>query len=100
MPKRKISSAEGVVEEDPRGDWQGCWLSLLLQKVEMKPSKAAGKDKLWDRRVQAKGKRGVTVKQAKMAHQETEDVPAENGDAENEESPAFGEAEEKEAKSD
>jgi len=41
------------------------------------------------------------TKQAEVANQETkEDLPAENGEAKNEESPASDEAGEKEAKSD
>ena len=69
-------------------------------KVETKPKKASGKDKSSDKKVQTKGKR-AKGKQAEVASQETkEDLPAENGENKNEESPASDEAEEKEAKSD
>ncbi|XP_008768633.1 non-histone chromosomal protein HMG-14-like [Rattus norvegicus] len=56
-----------------------------------------GKDKASDKKVQIKGKRGVKGKQAEMADQQTTDLPAENGETENQ-SPAS--EEEKEAKSD
>ncbi|XP_023620809.1 non-histone chromosomal protein HMG-14 [Myotis lucifugus] len=70
-------------------------------KVEAKPKKAAGKDKSADKKVQAKGKRGAKGKQAEVADQEPkEDLPAENGETKNEESPTSDEAGEKEAKSD
>ena len=69
--------------------------------METKPKKAAGKDKSSGEKVQTKGKRGAKGKQAEVANPETkEDLPAENGETENEESPASDEAEEKEAKSD
>lgn len=65
-------------------------------KVETKPKKAAGKDKSSDKKVQTKGKRGAKGKQAEVANQETkEDLPAENGETKNEESPASDEAETK-----
>ncbi|XP_036033170.1 non-histone chromosomal protein HMG-14-like [Onychomys torridus] len=51
-----------------------------------------------DKKVQSKGKRGAKGKQAEVADQQTTDVPAENGETENQ-SPA-SEVEEKEAKSD
>ena len=71
-------------------------------KVETKPKKAAGKCKTKKcKKVQTKGKRGAKGKQAEVANQEIkEDLPAENGETKNEESPASDEAEEKEAKSD
>ncbi|KAB1283112.1 Non-histone chromosomal protein HMG-14 [Camelus dromedarius] len=59
------------------------------------------RDKSSDKKVQTKGKRGAKGKQAEVANQETkEDLPAENGETKNEESPASDEAGEKEAKSD
>ncbi|XP_048960687.1 non-histone chromosomal protein HMG-14 isoform X3 [Canis lupus dingo] len=114
MPKRKVSSAEGAAKEEKPAP----------AKVETKPKKAAGKsledlrhpevpasaaeegnpfvrDKSSDKKVQTKGKRGAKGKQAEVANQETkEDLPAENGETKNEESPASDEAGEKEAKSD
>lgn len=66
-------------------------------KVDAKPKKAAGKDKASDKKVQIKGKRGAKGKQADVADQQTTELPAENGETENQ-SPAS--EEEKEAKSD
>ena len=67
--------------------------------METKPKQAAGKDKSSDKNVQTKGKRGAKGKRAEVANQESkEDLPAENGETKNEESPASDEAEEKEAK--
>ncbi|ELW49131.1 Non-histone chromosomal protein HMG-14 [Tupaia chinensis] len=69
-------------------------------KVEMKPKKVTGKDKSSDKRVQRKGKRGAKGKQAEVANQGTkEDLPAENGETKNEESPPSDKAGEKEVKS-
>ncbi|XP_052597265.1 non-histone chromosomal protein HMG-14 isoform X5 [Peromyscus californicus insignis] len=87
MPKRKVSADGAAKAEKP-----------APAKVDAKPKKAAGKDKPSDKKVQTKGKRGAKGKQAEVADQQTTDVPAENGEAENQ-SPA-SEVEEKEAKSD
>ncbi|KAM5275640.1 non-histone chromosomal protein HMG-14 isoform 2-T2 [Hipposideros larvatus] len=100
MPKRKVSSAEGAAKEEVRALLLGLGKPAPA-KVETKPKKAAGKDKSADKKVQTKGKRGAKGKQAEVANQETkEDLPAENGETKNEESPASDEAGEKEAKSD
>ena len=65
-------------------------------KVETKPKKAAGKDKSSDKKVRTEGKRGAKGKQAEVANPETkDDLPAENGETKNKESPASDEAEEK-----
>ena len=62
---------------------------------------AMGKDTSSGKTVQTKGKTGAKGKQEEMANQKTkEDLPAENGETKNEESPATDEAEEKKAKSD
>ena len=70
-------------------------------QVETKPKKVAGKDKPADKKVQTKGKRGAKGKQAEVANQEPkEDLPVENRETKNQDSPALDEAGEKEAKSD
>ncbi|XP_045313645.1 non-histone chromosomal protein HMG-14-like [Leopardus geoffroyi] len=96
MPKRKVSSAKGAAKKEPKRRSA----KPALAKVETKPKKAAGKEKSSDKRVQTKGKRGAKGKQAEVANQETKDLPAENGETKNEESPASDEVGEKEAKSD
>ncbi|MBZ3881236.1 Peroxisomal bifunctional enzyme [Sciurus carolinensis] len=68
-------------------------------KVNANPRKAVGKDKSSDRKIQTERKRESKGKRAKVANQETKDLPAENGETKNELSPASSEAEEKEATS-
>nr|XP_042126321.1 non-histone chromosomal protein HMG-14-like [Peromyscus maniculatus bairdii] len=90
MPKRKVS-ADREAKAEPK--WcstaRGCQPSPPLPRWKA----ASGKDKSSDKNVQTKGKRGAKGKQAEVADQQTTDVPAENGEAENQS--AASEVEEK-----
>ena len=91
----------GRRRRSPRGDPRGCQLNRLLRKWKRSQKRRRERINLQTKKVQTKGKRGAKGKQAEVANQETkEDLPAENGETKNEESPASDEAEEKEAKSD
>nr|XP_034345414.1 non-histone chromosomal protein HMG-14-like [Arvicanthis niloticus] len=103
-PKRKVN-ADGAAKVEPKRLLREAvdqassgplprWTRSQKKKKKKKPR---GKDKAADKKVQLKGKRGAKGKQAEEADQQTTDLPAENGETENQ-SPAS--EEEKEAKSD
>ncbi|XP_032717109.1 non-histone chromosomal protein HMG-14-like [Lontra canadensis] len=96
MPKRKVHSCKGAAKEEPKR-------SLRLSakpapaKVKTKQKKAAGEDKSSDKKVPTEGERGAKGKEAEVPNQETKDLPAENRETKNEESPAPDKTREKEA---
>uniref|UniRef100_A0A8D1D0B4 Uncharacterized protein n=1 Tax=Sus scrofa TaxID=9823 RepID=A0A8D1D0B4_PIG len=66
MPKRKVSSTQRVVKEEPK---RRLLAKPAPTKVERKPEKVAAKDKSSDKKVQTKGKRGAKGKQAEVTNQ-------------------------------
>uniref|UniRef100_A0A8C5Z272 Uncharacterized protein n=1 Tax=Marmota marmota marmota TaxID=9994 RepID=A0A8C5Z272_MARMA len=106
MLERKKDGREGGknwsawVKEEPKRRLARLLAKPAPDKSDTKPRKVVGKAKYSDKYIQTKEKRIAKRIQAEVANQETkEDLPAENGEFENEESPASDEAEEKEAKS-
>lgn len=69
VPKRKVSSAEGAVKEEPRGARLSS--KPASAEVEANPKMAAGKDKSSDKKVQIKGKMDTKRKKAEETHEET-----------------------------
>nr|XP_051709585.1 non-histone chromosomal protein HMG-14-like [Oryctolagus cuniculus] len=78
MPNRNVGSAKGVVNEESKRRLVRLSTKPVPAKVEMKPRKAAGNDKLLDKSVQAKRKGGTKGKQAELANQEIKDLSTEN----------------------
>jgi|UniRef100_A0A4W2FIY6 high-mobility group nucleosome-binding domain-containing protein 1 len=67
VPQRKVSSALGAGEEEPKRRPGRLSIKHAPVKVETKPKKAAGKDESSDRKVQTKKKRGAKGKQVEVA---------------------------------
>ncbi|XP_032646566.1 non-histone chromosomal protein HMG-14 isoform X3 [Chelonoidis abingdonii] len=86
MPRRKVSAADGEVQEEVEPKRRSARLS-------------AGKSE--DRKAQSKGKKRPKGKQIEGTNQEetTNNLPAENGEINSAESPGSDAAREKEAKS-
>lgn len=98
-PRGRLALPQGPAKEEAKSRWTRLLTELAVAKVDAKPKKATSKKSL-EKKVQV-SKQGEERKKKEMAevpNQETkEDLPAENGNAENERQ-ASDKAEEIEAK--
>ncbi|XP_064133598.1 non-histone chromosomal protein HMG-14-like [Loxodonta africana] len=83
MPKRKVSSAEAVVKEEPKRRLVRWSAKPAPEKVDTYPKSQQEKEKSSVKDVQRKGKRGAKGKHAEVANQGSKDLPAENGEIKN-----------------
>lgn len=85
MCRRKVSSAKGAVQVEPKGDQWGCQLIQLLPKWKWSPRRQLERISHWTKKCKQRGSEEQSKgEQAKVANQEAKDLPVENGDTKNE----------------